>query len=37
MKPSRMRFSLTEFNTRVATTRAAMERDGIEVLIVSDP
>jgi ectoine hydrolase len=37
MKPSRMRFSVTEFNARIAATRAALERDGVEVLIVSDP
>ncbi len=39
MEPTRprLRFSVTEFNVRLAATRAAMEAEGIEVLIVSDP
>jgi ectoine hydrolase len=37
MKEGALRFELAEYESRIAKTRAAMERQGIELLIVSDP
>jgi len=37
MKNSRVRFSRAEYDDRLLKTRHAMERSGIDILIVSDP
>jgi ectoine hydrolase len=37
MTEGALRFELAEYEARIAKTRAAMERRGIELLIVSDP
>ncbi len=37
MTPSRTRFSVAEYDTRLLKTRKAMENAGVDVLIVSDP